>query len=315
MPKVKVLLESFSSEADIEAAVAAANAATPAGISAQKAQVIRDAAGKAVTVEVGLPMETSPANLAAATNAINANFGVASALGFPNENSTGDFESIAADQDITGTLLAGLGATFSVEADKNLAWDGSTNAEAITGNRSLRIAPTAATAAAQSYFYQSRMKWFAADNGLTEFRSYVLSFTASLLDTRNGASLALGDSLSNPSIIGAQGLSLRARGNWLVDPTKWNYYIPGVSGFKASTLAHTEPIKFKTTIDAVLGINKVEYFDINNNLLDSGILDFGFAPVRSDLMINCVTDERFTTSAGRQISGFMLDDINIVIND
>lgn len=315
MPKIKVLMDSFAGESDIDTAISAANAATPADVNPQKALVNRDANGKLVSVEVGLPPEVDAAGLAAATAAINANVGVAKAEGFPNENSAGNFEGLAADQDITGTLYADLGATFSVEAGKNLLWDGCADAEKITGTRSLRIAPAAPTPAASSYFYQSRMKWFAADNGLVDFRSYSLSFTASLLDVRNAAPLALGDSLSNPSIIGAQGLSLRARGNWLADPTKWNYYIPGVEGFKASTLAHTEPIKFKTTIDAVLGINKVEYFDINDNPLDSGILDFGFAPVRSDLMINCVTDERFGSSASRQISGFLLDDINIVIND
>ncbi len=119
MSKVKIKMENFATEQDFEAAVSSMNESMGDGNNATPAQQVRDANGKLIAVEVGIPSNLTAAEKKAARDAaINNNPGVSKASIIPVGGRIEDFEAIGAEgTDLKANSIQFGDASLSLSAN------------------------------------------------------------------------------------------------------------------------------------------------------------------------------------------------------
>jgi len=105
MGKIVLNMEGFSTEADINDAIAKINASLPNDKAAQKANVVKDANGKVFKVEVGLPGDATAQEHLDARDAALANPGVATAPISPVGGACENFDALTSGAVITSLNL------------------------------------------------------------------------------------------------------------------------------------------------------------------------------------------------------------------
>ena len=200
MAKISVKVESFAGSNVVNEIVALANANTPSNIT-PRAEVIRDANGKVIAVDVNLPVGIAHSDLASAQAAIAAHGGVAQSSAYP-KGQLDTLDSLVEGQVYTGqlTLNGGLKVTLANDTGNSSSqWQGAAASESKGGTGSaLRLVDTSSAfnAAGVGYWDHKSVGNIFIDptaNGLTTIGAFSLEFDVKCSATLSGAARDTGD--------------------------------------------------------------------------------------------------------------------------
>jgi len=305
MPIIKVKAESFAGD-DIEQKVLdAANSATPAGVTPQKAKITRDSNGKLVSVDVGLPADLAANDLAAAKAAIEANSGVSSASALPISGTEGFESGYSAGANISNSEIStadGIVGLLINDIGQNSAWEVTQIGDAITGNVSIASDYTD-TSSKNSHGYQATIRMTAADNGLSEIRAFKMRAKFEYPDVYNSVTKDKGDLVHNAVI------DTGHFGNLQLFNGTWWMFVPG-QAFTNTGLAEGASLDIELSVDP-LGVHTLTEHNSGTTLSNNPGFPFSLSQTQFSINIS----EYFSVAQVADIKSMVVDDIVLEILD